>query len=97
MSFKTNIKGTSIDRKHKERKRSEKKNTETTKKMSIGKCISIIILSINGLNSLTKNWLAEWIQKQDIYMPCCHKTYIVYTVYYTHTHTHTHTHMYPVY
>ena len=65
--------------------------------MSIGKCISIIILSVNGLNSLTKNWLAEWIQKQDIYMPCCHKTYIVYTVYYTHTHTHTHTHMYPVY
>ena len=41
--------------------------------MSIGKCISIIILSVNGLNSLTKNWLAEWIQKQDPYIYAVYK------------------------
>ena len=66
--------------------------------MSIGNYISIIILNVNGLNSPTKNCLAEWIQKQDIYISCClQNIYSIYYIYYTHTHTHTHTHMYAVY
>ena len=39
--------------------------------MAIGTCISIITLNVNGLNSPTKRHrLAEWIEKQDVYI-CC--------------------------
>ena len=39
--------------------------------MVIGTYISIIILNVNGLNAPTKRHrLAEWIQKQDLYI-CC--------------------------
>ena len=39
--------------------------------MAIGENISIITLSVNGLNAPTKRHrLAEWIQKQDPYI-CC--------------------------
>ena len=37
--------------------------------MAIGTYISITTLNVNGLNAPTKRHkLAEWIQKQDIYM-----------------------------
>ena len=37
--------------------------------MVIGTYLSIITLSVNGLNALTKRHrLAEWIEKQDPYM-----------------------------
>ena len=39
--------------------------------MVIGRYISIITLNVNGLNASTKRHrLAEWIQKQDLYI-CC--------------------------
>ena len=39
--------------------------------MAIGTYISIITLNVNGLNAPTKRHrLAEWIEKQDVYI-CC--------------------------
>ena len=44
--------------------------------MVIGTYISIITLNVNGLNSLTKRHrLAEWIQKQDLYVCCLQETH----------------------
>ena len=44
--------------------------------MPIGTYISIITLSVNGLNSPTKRCrLTEWIQKQDPYTCCLQKTH----------------------
>ena len=44
--------------------------------MAIGRYISIITLSINGLNAPTKRYrLAEWIQKQDPDICCLQETY----------------------
>ena len=44
---------------------------KTIKKMVIGTFISIITLNVKGLNAPTKgNRLAEWIQKEDLYI-CC--------------------------
>ena len=46
------------------------------KKMAIGKYISIITLNVNGLNAPTKRHrLAEWIQKQDLYICCLQETH----------------------
>ena len=42
---------------------------KTIKQMTMGSYLSIITLNINGLNAPTKR-LAEWIQKQDLYI-CC--------------------------
>ena len=43
--------------------------------MAIGTCISIITLNVNGLNAPTKRHrLAEWIQKQDLYICCLQET-----------------------
>ena len=54
-------------RKRKGRKKTFKNKPKTIKKMEIGTYISIITLNVNGLNAPTKrNWLAEWIQKQDL-------------------------------
>ena len=42
---------------------------KTIKKMVIGTYILIITLNVNGLNASTKRHrLAEWIQKQDLYI-----------------------------
>ena len=42
--------------------------------MAIGTYISIITLNVNGLNAPTKRHrLAEWIQKQDLYMYAVYK------------------------
>ena len=44
--------------------------------MVIGTYISIITLNINGLNAPTKRHrLAEWIQKQDLYVCCLQETH----------------------
>ena len=43
--------------------------------MVIGTYILIITLNVNGLNALTKRHrLAEWIQKQDLYICCLQET-----------------------
>ena len=45
-------------------------------KMVIGTYILIITLNVNGLNSPTKRHkLAEWIQKQDLYICCLQETH----------------------
>ena len=44
--------------------------------MAIGTYISIITLNIKGLNSPTKNRLAEWIHKQDPYIFCLQETHV---------------------
>ena len=44
--------------------------------MVIGTYISITALNVNGLNVLTKRHrLAEWIQKQDLYICCLQETH----------------------
>ena len=44
--------------------------------MAIGTYISIITLSVNGLNAPTKIYrLAEWIQKQDLCICCLQETH----------------------
>ena len=44
--------------------------------MGIGTYISIITLNVNGLNTLTKRHrLAEWIQKQALYICCLQETH----------------------
>ena len=45
--------------------------------MAIGSYLSIITLSVNGLNAPTKRQrLAEWIQKQDPYICCLQETHV---------------------
>ena len=45
--------------------------------MEIGSYISIIALSVNGLNDQTKRHrLAEWIQKQDLNICCLQETHL---------------------
>ena len=59
----TNAKGTFLGRKHKRRKRPTKNRPKAIKKMVKGPYISIIILNVNGLNSLTKrDGLTGWMQ-----------------------------------
>ena len=44
--------------------------------MVIGTYISIITLNVNGLNAPTKRHrLAEWIQKQDLYICCLQESH----------------------
>ena len=44
--------------------------------MVIGSYISVITLSVNGLNAATKrHTLAEWIKKQDRYICCLQETH----------------------
>ena len=59
-----------------EKKKDLQTHSQTIKKMAIGTYISIITLNVNGLNVPTKGHrLAEWIQKQDPYICCLHKTH----------------------
>ena len=49
---------------------------KTIKKMVIGTYVSIVTLNVNGLNVPTKRHrLAEWIQKQDLYICCLQETH----------------------
>ena len=58
-----------------EEKRSTK-STPNNQKLAIGTYLSIITLNVNGLNAPTKRHrLAEWIQKQDLYICCLQETY----------------------
>ena len=53
-----------------------KNKPKTIKKMVTGTYISIITLNVNGLNAPTKRHrLAEWIQKQDLYIRCLQDTH----------------------
>ena len=53
-----------ITRKEDRRKKTHKNKSQAIKKMSIGTCISIMTLNVNGLNVPTKIYrLAEYIQK----------------------------------
>ena len=52
------------------------KQYQSIKKMVIGTYISIITINVNGLNAPTKRQrLAEWIQKQDLYICCLQETH----------------------
>ena len=52
------------------------KKPKTIKKMVIGTYILIITLNVNGLNAPTKRHrLAEWVQKQDLYICCLQETH----------------------
>ena len=45
--------------------------------MATGSYLSIITLSVNGLNAPTKRQrLAEWMQKQDPYICCLQETHL---------------------
>ena len=45
--------------------------------MAIGTYVSIITLNVNGLNAPTiRHRLAEWIQKQDLYICCLQETHL---------------------
>ena len=45
--------------------------------MAMGSYLSIISLSVNGLNAPTKRQrLAKWIQKQDPYICCLQETHL---------------------
>ena len=45
--------------------------------MAMGSFLSIITLSVNGLNTPTKRQrLAEWIQKQNPYICCLQETHL---------------------
>ena len=62
-SFTTNVKWTSLGRKHKRRKRPTENKPEAIKKMVIGSYILIITLNVNGLNASTKRHkLARWMK-----------------------------------
>ena len=54
ISFTISIKGTSLGRKHKRRKRPTQNKPKTTKKMVTGSYILIIMLNVSGLNAPTK-------------------------------------------
>ena len=57
-------------------KKPYKNKPKTIQKMVIGTSISIITLKVNGLNAPTnRHTLAEWIQKQDLYMCCLQETH----------------------
>ena len=59
-----------------EKEKTYKSKTKTIKKMAIGTYISIITLNVSGLNAPTKRHsLAEWIQKQDLYVCCLQETH----------------------
>ena len=54
---------------HTEKKKTLKNKPKTIQKMDIGTLILIIILNVNELNAPTKTHrLAEWIQKQVLYI-----------------------------
>ena len=58
------------------RVRSNKNKPKAINKMAIRTYISIITLNANWLNTPTKRHrLAEWIQKQDLYICCLQETH----------------------
>ena len=58
------------------RKKTCKNKSKTINKMVIRTYISIITLNVTGLNAPTKgHGLAEWIQKQHLYICCLQETH----------------------
>ena len=58
-------------------KRVYKHKPKTIKKMAMGSYLSIITLNVNGLTAQTKTKrLAEWIQKEDLYICCLQETHL---------------------
>ena len=53
-NFTTNVKRTSLSRKHKKRKRPTRNKTKTIRKMVKGPYVSIITPNVNGLSAPTK-------------------------------------------
>ena len=68
-SLTTNAKGTSLDRKHKRRKRPTENKPKTIKKTVIGSHILIITLYVNGLNTPTKRHRLAEEMKICAYVP----------------------------
>ena len=67
---------TGEENKRKGRKKTYKNKFKATNKMAIRTHISIITLNVNRLNAPTKTHrLAEWIQKQDLYICCLQETH----------------------
>ena len=59
-----------------EKEKTYNNKPKTIKKMVIGTYILIITLNVNGLNVPSKRHrLAEWIQKQDLYISCLQETH----------------------
>ena len=64
------------EKKKKRERETYKNKPKTIKKMAIGMYISILTLSVNGLNSPNKRHRpTEWIQKQDSYICCLQETH----------------------
>uniref|UniRef100_A0A8D1HM73 exodeoxyribonuclease III n=1 Tax=Sus scrofa TaxID=9823 RepID=A0A8D1HM73_PIG len=64
------------ENKKRREEKSNKNKSKTVNKMAIRTYISIITLNVNGLNAPTKRHrLAEWIQKQDLYICCLQETH----------------------
>ena len=66
----------SSDLETQEKKRTYNNKPKTIKKMAIGTYILIITLNVNGLKAPTRHRLAEWIQKQGLYICCLQETVI---------------------
>ena len=59
-----------------EEKKDLQNQPQAIKKMAIGTYVSIITLNVNGLNAPTeRNRLAEYIQKQELYIYCLQETH----------------------
>ena len=57
-------------------KKKDLQNQPQTKKMAIGTYILTITLNVNRVNAPTKRHrLAEWIQKQELYICCLQETH----------------------
>ena len=45
--------------------------------MALSMCLSIITVSVNGVNAITKRYrVAECIRKQDLYVCCLQETHL---------------------
>ena len=63
------------EQKRKVRKKTYRNKSKTTNKMAIRPYIWVITLNVNGSNVPTeRHTLAEWIQKQDLYIYCLQET-----------------------
>jgi len=76
-SLTTNVKGTYIVKKYKQKKKKNLQNQhQTIKKMAKGTYVLIITFHVSGLNAPTKRQrLTEWIQKEDPYICCLQETH----------------------
>ena len=58
-------------------KKSERERNEGMKKMAMNKYLTIITLSVNGLNAqIKRHRIAEWIRNHDPYICCLQETHL---------------------